>query len=283
MKESKFGKLSYRNFALRWREIGALKKEKVTLVLSPHLDDIFLSLHATMISGKLGKNIIGVTFFNSTNSSMEADTRTDFASLARISVVRIGEELRFSRFLASQGIAYLPVFLGLKDAALDRYYKFIAGGAIGTLNEGGVKKAATHFYSRMVAQEVRKLNAKSALIPLLSQFGQSIKNILAPMCVGSHIDHAIVRNVAMELGGKARFGLYAEIPYVYTTDSMSIESLRRKAPREFSEPMVTKFNPIDKDRLLKTLYPSQYEKRRHDAIFAAGKEFGEVILWRERV
>jgi hypothetical protein len=268
-------------FALGWKRMGDLKSEKVTVILSPHLDDIFLSLYATMLSGKLGKNIIGITFFTSTDSSIRTKAETDFSTIAETSVMRMEEELSLSRILAKKGINYLPVFLGLKDAAIENYYMFIAGGALGKLPGGAVKDTAMGVYRKMVADEAIKLDAKSMLAPLFSQFKQNITRVLAPMGVGTHLDHNVVSQAAIEFGGSAQKGVYAEIPYVSMTDKLSVEKLRPGLPKDFTDVMVTKFDAREKDLLLKKLYSSQYERRTKDAIFAS-QSLGEVIFWKKQ-
>jgi len=258
-----------------------LKREKVTVIISPHLDDVLLSLYATLLSGKLGKNIIGITFFTSTDSSINTKAKTDFSTIAETSVLRMEEELNFSRLLAKHGINYLPVFLGLKDAAIDKYYKFIAGGAVGKLPGGAVKGAAMRVYMKMVEDEARKLNISSMLAPLLTQFKHNITRVIVPMGVGTHLDHNVVRQAVTEFGDSARVGLYAEIPYVSMTNRLSVEKLRSSLPKDFTEVMITKFDPKGKDAAFKKLYSSQYEERTREAIFAAGKSLGEVIFWKK--
>ncbi|MDE1854707.1 MAG: hypothetical protein KGH57_00065 [Candidatus Micrarchaeota archaeon] len=279
MKDSGAGKLHYARFATRWKSIAELRGERATLILSPHLDDIFLSLYATIVSGRLGKNLIGVNFFTSSDSTVSTSVKTTFATIAKTSMLRMREELAFSETLFLQGINYLPVFMGLKDASIEKYYRFIAGGAIGRLSAGGVKSVALKLYDRMVSGYAEELQAGKAMAPLLRQFKSNIKSILVPMGVGTHVDHGVIARMARELSGAAKIGLYAEIPYVYLSGNLSIEKLRRKLPSGFSRSMVTPFDPVEKDRTMKKIYSSQYEKRMKEAIFAASKNLGEVIFW----
>ncbi len=280
MKDKGAGKLHYARFATRWKNIAELKGEKVTLILSPHLDDIFLSLYATLSSGKLGKNIIGVNFFTATDSTVSTNVDTTFSTIAKTSRLRMGEEIEFSKNLFLHEINYLPVFLGLKDASIEKYYKFIASGAIGRLSGGGVKAAALKLYDKMVENYARELTVLDAIAPLLRQFRSNIKRIVVPMGVGTHIDHGVIAYTIRELDSSAKLGVYAEIPYVYLSGNMTLDRLRKKSPAGFSEAMVTPFDPAEKDRLFRKIYGSQYEKRMREAIFATGRDLGEVIFWK---
>jgi hypothetical protein len=279
MKDSRAGKLNYMRFATRWMNIAELKKEKATLILSPHLDDIFLSLYATLVSGKLGENIIGVNFFTSSDSMVSTNVKTTFSTIVKTSLIRMSEELEFSRALFLQGINYLPVFAGLKDASIEKYYRFIAAGAIGRLSTGGVRGAALRLYDRMVSSYAKELIAREAIAPLLRQFRGSIRRVLLPMGVGTHIDHGVIAHMARELQTGAKLGVYAEIPYVYFSGNMTLEKLSNKA-RGFSKALLTPFDPVEKDRMFRKIYASQYEKRMKEAIFAVGRNLGEVILWK---
>ncbi len=280
MKDKGAGKLHYARFATRWKNIAELKGEKVTLILSPHLDDIFLSLYATLSSGKLGKNIIGVNFFTSSDSAVSTNVDTTFSTIVKTSLIRMNEELEFSRVLFLQGINYLPAFMGLKDASIERYYEFIASGAIGRLPEGTARKAGLNLYNRMVASYVRELQLGSSLAPLLRQFRSNIKNVLVPLGIGTHLDHGVIARLTNEFPRSTKLGLYAEIPYVYMSGNMSIDKLRAKAPEGFSKTTVTYFDPKKKDGLFRRIYGSQYEKRTSEAIHTVGEKLGEVVLWR---
>lgn len=284
MRDSREGKLHYARFALRWKSLNELKRETITLILSPHLDDIFLSLYATIVSGKLGNNIIGVNFFTASDSSISTNVNTSFNTIVRVSVGRMQEEIGFSRLLLSRKINYLPVFLGLKEASVERYYKFIAAALLGKLSKKeSMREISLSFYTKMASDYSKQLNAWEALGPLLRHFRSNIRNVLAPMGVGTHIDHGAIAQTALKSVGPLNLGLYAEIPYVYMSGNMSVHKLRAKSPRGFGELMLTRFDPLEKDKLFKKLYASQYEKRTGEAIFAVGKELGEVILWKSGI
>ena len=281
MKDSGEGKLHYARFALRWKNLMALKREKATLVLSPHLDDIFLSLYATISAGKLGSNIIGVNFFTASDSTVRTSVNTTFSTIVKTSLERTGEELQFSHLLFQKGINYLPVFLGLKEASIGKYYEFIAGGAIGRLSKKTGIRLSTGMYRKMVDSYARELELWKLLEPILWQFRSNIKNIVSPLGIYPQIDHGVVARSAIGSFGSARLGLYAEIPYTYMSGVTSVSKLIEKAPKGFSTPMVTKFDPAAKDRVFQKLYKSQYERRTKEAIFAVGKGLGEVILWKD--
>ncbi len=282
MQDRRAGKLHYARFAMRWKNLSELKKERVTLILSPHLDDVFLSLYATILSGKLGRNILGVNFFTASDSSVDAKASTTFRTVAGTSIRRMEEEMRFSKLLFSHGINYLPVFLGLKEASIGGYYKFIAGALMGKLSKNaGMRDVSLAVYSRMVSDYAQELDVFEALGPLLAQFSGSIKDVLAPIGIGTHIDHGVVAQSALKSVRGLKLGLYAEIPYVYMSNNMSLSKLRANVPRGFVKPMETGFDPEEKAKLFRKLYPSQYEERTREALFAVGKGLGEVILWKK--
>ncbi len=281
MVESRTGELHYARFLTRWKNIAELRNEKITLILSPHLDDIFLSLYETMTSDRLGKNIIGVSFFTASDSTVKTNMSTTFSTIAKMSILRMKEELAFAESMFLQDVNYLPVFMGLKDASIEKYYKFIASGAIGKLSNGKMKGVVLKLYDRMVDSYARELVAGDAIAPLLNQFKSNIKSVLVPMGVGTHIDHGVISRLAREMPPSVKTGVYAEIPYVYLSGNMTLDRLRRKSPAGFSKAMVTKFDPVEKDRLMRKIYGSQYEKRMKEAIFASGRGLGEVIFWKD--
>jgi hypothetical protein len=273
---------NYARFATRWKTLSELKREKVTLILSPHLDDIFLSLYSTIVSGKLGRNIIGVNFFTSTDSTVATNVDTTFTTIVETSLIRMREELDFSSLLLSRRINYLPVFLGLKDASVGKYYGFIASGVLGKLpDKAGMRSLALKIYAKMAADYSNELNIWEALKPLLKQFKSNIRSIVAPMGVGTHIDHGVVAHSALHSASAINFGFYAEIPYTYISGNISVDKLHVKAPKDFTKLMLTKFDPREKDRLFKKLYGSQYEGRTSKAIFEVGEKLGEIVFWKE--
>jgi hypothetical protein len=273
----------YTRFALRWKYTGKLKKERVTLILSPHLDDVLLSLYSTILSGKLGKNIIVVNFFTSTDDEANTNIKTDFGTIVKSSRAKIRGELNFADHLLKKGINYLPIFLGLKDAAIEKYYRFIASAEINKLPTQSMKKQALKLYSALVSNYTKELKMTEMLAPLFQQFGYNIDCIVAPMGVGTHIDHSVLAHAAKEFSSqnKIRFGLYAEIPYVYLSDNLTLKKIQTRAPADFTEVSTTKFDANAKDKLLKELFPTQYNKMMKDSIFAAEENVGEVILWKK--
>ena len=148
---------------------------RITLVLSPHLDDAVLSC-----AGYLGchKSVIA-TVFTEGDPSYEARRQEDLEA-ARI----IGARARH---------------LGFKDAPFRSvlYSNFV--GIIG----GGFKPL---------------LRLEKALAQLLDEFDPEF--VLAPLGVGNHIDHRLLRYAATKLVRPERLLYYEDRPYAFVRDQV---------------------------------------------------------------
>jgi hypothetical protein len=127
-------------FALRRSAPSRLNREKAVIALSPHLDGMFLSLHATLLSGMLGRNTVGVNFFAASDSSASTKVSTTFSIKVKTSTKHMQENMNFANPLYSHGLNRLSVFLGLKEALMDRYCWLIVGAPMGKLSKKAVIK-----------------------------------------------------------------------------------------------------------------------------------------------
>ncbi|HVA83186.1 MAG TPA: hypothetical protein VNF06_03420 [Candidatus Aquilonibacter sp.] len=273
----------YQRFFTRWKDGRSFSKEKITVILSPHLDDVFLSLNEHISSGALGKNIVCINFFTSSDSQVDTKTALSFASVSRVTKMRSAEELGFADYLSRKGVNYIPLFLGMQDAALSGYYKFIATTVMGKMPKLPlVKTLLTKTQETRIEKEYERLQIQEMAKTLLARFGKNVDKVLIPMGVGEHIDHILVSKLATKLTGKGRVGVYCDIPYAYYSGFKTAAQLHMHVPKGFDSASVKKFDAKERIGLFKKLYPSQYDKGADNAIEAVAKMPGEVIFWRNR-
>lgn len=148
---------------------------RITLVLSPHLDDAVLSC-----AGYMGcrKSLIA-TFFTEGDASYEARRAEDYEA-AKI----IGAQARH---------------MGFKDAPFRSvlYSNFV--GIIG----GGFRPLP---------------RLEKALAQLLDELDPEL--VLAPLGVGNHIDHRLLRYAATKLVRPERLLYYEDRPYAFVRDQL---------------------------------------------------------------
>ncbi|MGI0100147.1 MAG: hypothetical protein ACREBH_00250 [Candidatus Micrarchaeaceae archaeon] len=270
----------YHRFVTKWNAIRKLKNEPITVVLSPHMDDVFLSLNSFICSGSIGRNIVGINVFTLTDSAVKTNVKSDFGTVSATSAMRMIEELSYSRYLKHKRINYVPLFMGFKDAAIDAYYRFIAGKSInGVSNKFGIRSAARAMHVKYVKELYGKLELEGALVPIIKQLG-SIDKILAPMGIGDHIDHILLRNFSESLRLKSRAGLYADIPYIHEYGYDSIGKLKGALPKDYSTYEMKTFDPAEKTALFRKLYKSQYDVSIGKSMKAIAENTGEAIFWR---
>ncbi len=270
----------YYRFATKWNAIRKLKSEHVTVILSPHMDDIFLSLNSIICSGTVDRNIIGINVFTMTDSAVRTNVEPNFASISSTSTIRMNEEVAYSKYLKRSHINYVPIFLGFKDAAVDTYYRFIAGKKISSLPKsiGSVARSAHTGY---VSKLYDRLGLEGSLIPIIRQFGR-VDKLLAPIGIGDHIDHMLLRRFADKVGEDlgARVGYYADIPYIHECGYDSVEELKKALPKGCHANETMGFDPIKKTALFRRLYGSQYDSSIGKDLGAIARSTGEAIFWR---
>ncbi|MDE1870259.1 MAG: PIG-L family deacetylase [Candidatus Micrarchaeota archaeon] len=273
----------YQRFFTRWRDSRSFRREKITVIFSPHLDDAFLSLYEHISSGALGKNIVCVNFFTASDSLVDTKTTLSFASVAKVTRTRSFEELEFSEHLSKKGINYLPVFLGMQDAALSDYYKFIASSLMRRIPRLPIFKNVLSAKQRKhIENEYERLHLQEVVKALLARFGKNIDRILIPMGVGEHIDHILISKIATRHTLKGKVGVYCDIPYAYYSGYTTAAQLHERVPKGFDNASIKKFDSQERIGLFRKLYPSQYDKGSDGAIEIISKMPGEVVFWRNR-
>jgi hypothetical protein len=272
----KFG--HYYRYATKWHSNSRLDREPVTIVLSPHIDDVFLSLGTLIEAGKLGRSIIGVNVFTATDSTSTVSTRSDFSTVARVSTRRMAEELRLADHFSRKNLSYMPVFLGLKDAAIGAYYENIAGRSIRampSLIKGYAKKVSAAYVSKRMAET----NIAAILDNLLLQFGKNVRAVVAPVGIGDHIDHMMLRAYAERLSSRMMVGLYADVPYIYHYVPLTLDGIRTMLPKGFHSYDQGLFDSASKTRLFNSIYKSQRDAAMLGALKAISRSVGETVFW----
>ncbi|MDE1869311.1 MAG: hypothetical protein KGH60_05110 [Candidatus Micrarchaeota archaeon] len=263
----------YKRFVGRAAQSVAFGREELTVILSPHIDDIILSLYEHMADGSLGKNLIGINFFTANYSSVKTVTRLSFGAVSKTSVLRMSEELMFSKHLAKKGINYLPSFLGMRDAALNDYYKFIFSG----IASKWTGKPMTKLHN--LQGYYNKLDLPTVLERLMVQYRGSVRKILMPMGLSSHRDHMLFTKLSQDMDSGIKLGLYCDIPYIHKFGYDTIERLKELAPEGYSNISSKMKNPSQKRAAFKSIYPSQYDRAMDDAINEVAETTGEVVFW----
>lgn len=263
----------YKRFATRWSNELKFKRESITVILSPHVDDVFLSLYDHIVSGSLGRNITCINFFTASDSTVKTRTGLSFGSVADASTTRMMEELRFSEHLASKEISYLPSFLGLRDAALNDYYRFIFSGAASKYTKRPVRSMhSLNGYYNM-------LDLPTVVERLIAQYKRNVSAIMMPMGLSSHRDHMLFTRLNEELDSNVRVGLYCDIPYIYKFGYNSVEKLKQLAPDGYAKITTKNADAAAKIRAFRSIYPSQYDRSMRDALDGISKTTGEVVFW----
>jgi LmbE family N-acetylglucosaminyl deacetylase len=158
---------------------------RLTLVLSPHLDDAVLSCSSLMAS----RRSLIATFFTAGDASYEARRAEDFEA-AKI----LGASARH---------------LGFRDApfrsVLYRSFLGIVAGPADPL-----------------------LKVEKALAGLLEELDPEL--VLAPLGVGNHVDHRLLRNAAAKLVRPERLLFYEDLPYAFVKDQIDFTVGTAPAP-----------------------------------------------------
>ncbi|MDE1870087.1 MAG: PIG-L family deacetylase [Candidatus Micrarchaeota archaeon] len=236
--------------------------EEITVIFAPHIDDVFLSLGETIKSGELGENIVSVNMFNMSASSKNIKIRKrNFENIAKTSKERMLEEFQFSKHLESYKINYLPFFWGIRDIRLQ---------GLGTYLEGySDEKVKKHFQEK---------NLKFAINAFLNQLNPKKIKILFPTGLSENMDHKILGKGATEVGAYPKVGVFADIPYISTFDS--VEQIRKNIPRQFSKVYIKRFKAKEKMAEFNSIYDSQINPEFEPKISKIAKNMGEIIFWK---
>jgi LmbE family N-acetylglucosaminyl deacetylase len=205
------------------------------LVISPHCDDVPLSLGASLLSGAWGSSPHVVVVF-----SQSAYTR--FAGWnntpSEISALRQAEELAAAK-LAGYSVEFLPF---AEPYARPGYQDI-----------GQVFDPA-----RRIEDETIWADVRGTLLLLLDDFEGVV---LSPLGLGEHVDHRIVRACFIEAAERNKGilpGFYEDLPYAAQYSSLYI---RERVPQAVSgaeiRPIALKAGTIDAKLDLLGVYESQ--------------------------
>jgi LmbE family N-acetylglucosaminyl deacetylase len=205
------------------------------LILSPHCDDVPLSLGASLLEKAWGEAPHAIVVF-----SQSAYTRfaTWDNSIAETSALRQAEERR-----AAELAGYTVEFLPFAEPWVRPGYE-----NIGQVFDPG----------RPIEEETIWPEVRESLLERLKEFEGAV---LSPLGLGDHIDHRIVRACLIEAAGQNRSILpvfYEDLPYAAQYSSLHIHE---RVPQRFEktrvEPVLLHTGTIEAKLELLSVYDSQ--------------------------
>lgn len=159
--------------------------ERVKLFLSPHLDDVTLSCPIYLQRSK-EKNIVCTVF---SEGSLKAK--------------KLYRERRLEDLEAAKVIKYVPLHLGMLDAPFrSPFYSNFNGIVFGRARE---------------YRETQK-NFQKRLEELCDKFLPS--EVIAPLAVGNHVDHRLVRDAALAVVDTNILRFYEDRPYSFVREQV---------------------------------------------------------------
>jgi LmbE family N-acetylglucosaminyl deacetylase len=232
---------------------------KFMCIISPHIDDAYLSLSETIIHHHLGSNIIVLNVFTTTNYLGHKSKNKDFKFVSLATSTRISEELRFSDFLYHRRINYLPFFLGFSDSCLEE--------------ERFIREESNNY----IMNRIKKIKLIPQLRTLLNNF-QEIETLFFPTGLGNHLDHLTLRSASKFFKDKYETWFYADIPYLNRYGSIS--EVKKALPVPIKRSEIKKFKPKLKANLFKELYKTQYYPNLDNELTNISRNLGGEILFR---
>ncbi len=127
----------------------------------------------------------------------------------------------------------------------------------------------------------------TALAALLGPYLTAASCVLAPLAMGGHIDHRIVRDAARASCVMTKLAFYEDLPYAARLDGVQrawyVDTLRRDLASEIMPIAVKHVDGVGRKRDLARLYPSQIEHDTAEEIANyAGTLGGSEILYGSR-
>jgi LmbE family N-acetylglucosaminyl deacetylase len=176
------------------------------VVMSPHLDDAVFSCGALLAHLAAGHLITVATAFTAAAPPpWSLPARRHLGALGGVDAEDLFRQRRAEDKEVLAGIGAVPVHLGFRDALFRRgrmgpaypTFRFDAGrGRVASCDAG-------------LAAEV---SAEVSQISRASEAGV----IFAPLGIGCHVDHLIIRRAARELGRRIQVVYYSDFPYSET-------------------------------------------------------------------
>lgn len=227
-----------------------------TVILSPHCDDACLSL-----GGALQATSLGVLPHVAIVFSVSCYTRDVVYSgqTERITAVRMAEE----REAATRG-QYEPSFWGFPEP-------LVRAGFSGLEDIRRPERAARadSAWPAVSAAIARHLAAHRGLV-------------LLPMGCGDHIDHAIVRDAALDYLEDAAYldyGLFEDLPYAGWAPPESCETIARRVARRPLAPVRLKTMSLRHKRDLLSCYHTQLNDDDLASVQGHWQRVGGERLW----
>lgn len=211
------------------------------VILSPHPDDIALSMGGTL--SKLAQNqceILLISFFDRGNYLREKS-----GTFEQVTYIRTSEDLQFAKRLQIPRISF-----SYPDATARQY------PSIKSIFQRSNGKDDTFFYKVL-----------SDLKSFLSYLSCKEYLIWCPLALGNHIDHLIVRDAVRETIGQDQLVLfYEDLPYACDFSFEQIDSFASSlGAKSFIVNRIIN-NSIANKLLLVGIYKSQIGQMEIDAV-----------------
>jgi LmbE family N-acetylglucosaminyl deacetylase len=233
------------------------------VVLSPHSDDAAFSIPVTLRGlADCGKKIELLTCF-----SISAFTRFYDSDLARVTALRKAEDLRYARTLHH---SCTPRWLDHLDAPL-RGYK-----VSGVCHNSPLLQSEWELVGSIAAAAMERLEKGCA--------------VLAPLGIGSHVDHRIIRDVSIRLADMTGVSIlyYEEMPYASTCKTETIATAASRIAMRFQAQIVSHVisTPVvlEVRKAAADCYPSQVAPETIERIFEGKKKrrYATERVWEVR-
>jgi LmbE family N-acetylglucosaminyl deacetylase len=225
-------------------------------ILSPHCDDVPLSLGATLLERRLGtRPNTHVLFSKSGFTLMDRGARAS----QEVTALRHSEEQ-----LAAQLASYAATFWDLPDALLRPGFDTTAD-----LFDVTRDPAADPVYDEL-----------SAVVDRVVASGPDL--VLSPLGCGEHMDHRLVRDVAIKMCQKRlaseRLGFYEDLPYAgrLTLDRIA---MRVAAVSSALIPVSVGLASLKAKHTLLGCYASQLTKRDLATVTSHAERVGGERVW----
>ena len=225
-------------------------RRKLVHLLSPHSDDVALSLGGSLLRGALGDVRITTVF-----SISDYTINDEGLSAKEVTEIRKEEDRVFFSHLPGEPAI---VYLDRLDAPLRRgiHHERTIGLGIDASDER---------------------EAASVAVPLIGDASAGTL-ILSPLGIGGHVDHLVVRRAAIEVSRVGYpVGFYEDLPYTAGLRTDEIASLvERIASREgmVLKPFVIPYGEADRKDSALRLYATQVD----EDILASVRSYGAAIL-----
>lgn len=233
------------------------RAQPTVVVLSPHFDDAPLSLGQSMLDGELSSErvVVGIIFGRTNWQQWFHPTprRTPVVSAIR----RAEEMVNARRFGYRCRVVRLPEVI-LRTGEMDS----------ATFLDPSPNPPPDDLDASMID------DIAAAIQPWISNTGR----IMAPLGVGGHLDHRLVREAARQLIDADRLEFYEDRPYAsYASDAFIAELASHVDPALIAHDMSS---PDTRDKASTTWYPSQFDQYFVNAMTADHDAGRTERVWR---